>query len=543
MKTSMNRISYALLVCLAACLLPTSGKADEIKTNSKVNEVTVYRTMARESRSASVNAPAGYFEIVLSDISTSMIDQSLLVGVKGSAGLIAATVRTNYFSEDSEKETPEMKRLQDSINSLGYESRWIIVQREVIADEIKLLQENRKLGTPQEAFKPADLNALAELFRTRMNELKKRDFDLQRKSESINERVQRFQNQLQEKGPKQRNPVKEIVLSLMADVAGPISLKINYLISAAGWNPFYDIRVENTSKPVALDYKAKVYQSTGYDWKDVKITVSTANPSRNNNRPILSPRFIDFVAYIPRPKARSAEAPAAAMNMMQLSKDATEDVNMETRIPYEVKVEDNGMNVEFQIDVRQKISSDGKEHLCMLQKLEVPATYRYHAVPRLDPAAFLIARITNYGQYNLLSGQANVFLGEMFVGQVDIQPNAVSDTLLVSLGRDEKIAVKRLKVVDKTARKFIEGNQKETVAWEILLRNNKQTPIEIEVLDQLPISKRKEILVELEDKSGAEYDEDYGKLLWNLKINPNDSKKLKLRYSLTYPKGQQVQEF
>ena len=542
MKTNMNRIIYALLVSLAACLIPTSGKADEIKTNSKVNEVTVYRTMARESRSATVNAPSGYFEVILSDISTSMIDQSLLVGVKGGAGLIAATVRTNYFSEDSEKESPEMKRLQDSINILGYESRWIIVQREIIADEIKLLQENRKLGTAQEAVKPADLNALAELFRTRMNDLRKRDFDLSRKADRINERVEKYQLQLQEKGPRQRDPVKEIVLSMMADAAGPITLKINYLVSAAGWNPFYDIRVENTSKPVSLDYKAKVYQNTGYDWKDVKITVSTANPSRNNNRPILSPRFIDFVAYIPRPKTRFSEASAPAMNMMQLSKNDAESIAYND-VPYEVTVEDNGMNVEFQIDVRQKISSDGKEHLCMLQKLEVPATYRYHAVPRLDPAAFLIARITNYGQYNLLSGQANVFLGEMFVGQVDIQPNAVSDTLLVSLGRDEKIAVKRVKVVDKTAKKLIEGNQKETVAWEIILRNNKQTPIEIEVLDQLPISKRKEILVELEDKSGAEYDEDYGKLLWNLKINPNDSKKLKLRYSLTYPKGQQVQEF
>lgn len=542
----MNRNFTVLLLSFAAYLLPNSGKADEIKTNSKVNEVTVYRTMARESRSATVNAPAGYFEVVLSDISTSMIDQSLLVGVKGTAGLIAATVRTNYFAEEGEKENPQMKRWQDSINILGYESRWIVVQREIIADEIKLLQENRKLGTAQEAIKPADLNALAELFRTRMNDLKKRDFDLQRKSDGINERIQKFQNQLQENGPKQKNPVKEIVLSMMADAAGPISLKINYLVAAAGWSPFYDIRVENTSKPVALDYKAKVYQSTGYDWKDVRITVSTANPSRDNNRPILSPRFIDFLAYVPRKavtRGASVSAPPAAMNMMQLSKDNAEDVSMETKIPYEVKVEDNGMNVEFEIDIRQRISSDGKEHLCMLQKLEMPATYRYHAVPRLDPAAFLIARITNYGQYNLLSGQANVFLGEMYVGQVEIQPNAVSDTLLVSLGRDEKISVKRVKLVDKMSKKFFEDKQTETVGWEIILRNNKTTPIEIEVLDQLPISKRKEIVVELQEKSGAEYIEDYGKILWNLKINPNDSKKLKLKYALTYPKGQQVQEF
>ncbi len=542
----MNRFLTALLITAAFFLQSQSGKADEIKVNSKISEVTVYRSMARESRNATINAPAGYFEVILSDISLSMIDQSLLVGVKGTAGLISATVRTNYFAEESEKESPQMKRLQDSINILGHESRWIVVQREIIADEIRLLQENRKLGTTQESIKPADLNALAELFRTRMNDLKKKDFDLERKSERINEKVAQYQAQLQEMGPRTKAPVKEIVLSLMADAAGPVNLKINYLVSAAGWSPFYDLRVESTAKPVALDYKAKVFQSTGYDWKDVKITVSTANPSRDNNRPILSPRFIDFVAYIPRKAATrgaSVAAPAAAMNMMQLSKDDAEDVALDRAIPYQVNVEDNGMNVEFEIDIRQRISSDGKEHLCMLQKLEVPATYRYHAVPRLDPAAFLMARITNYGQYNLLSGQANVFFGEMYIGQVEIQPNAVSDTLLVSLGRDEKISVKRVKLVDKTSKKFFEDKQTETVGWEIIIRNNKTTAIDIEVLDQLPISKRKEIVVELQEKSGAEYIEDYGKILWNLKINANESKKLKLRYALTYPKGQQVQEF
>jgi hypothetical protein len=78
--------------------------------------------------------------------------------------------------------------------------------------------------------------------------------------------------------------------------------------------------------------------------------------------------------------------------------------------------------------------------------------------------------------------------------------------------------------------------------YEIIIRNNKTTAIDIEILDQVPISKRTEIEVELIDKQGAEYTEEYGKLMWNYSIKPNESQKIRLSYSVKYPKGKVVQE-
>ncbi len=172
----------------------------------------------------------------------------------------------------------------------------------------------------------------------------------------------------------------------------------------------------------------------------------------------------------------------------------------------------------------------------------MPATYRYHAVPKLEAAAFLLARITDYGQYNLLAGQANVFFGDTYVGQVALNPQVTGDTLLVSLGRDEKIVVKRNRIKEKTGKKILSGVQKETYAYEITVRNNKGVPIEIEILDQIPLTRRKEIIVKLEDKSGAEYDVTSGRILWNIKIDANKSKVLDLEYTVEYPEGQTVGE-
>lgn len=548
----MKRIPVLIAMWFSLCALnPARLFAEEIKTTSKLTEVTVYRSMARESRTASANVPSGQFEVIISDISTSMVDNSLLVGVKGAATLLSASVRMNYFQDEVKKDHPDVRRYQDSIKVIGREILWVQSQMEILTEEEQLLKDNRKLGTEHEAMKPSDLTVLVELYRTRMTDIRKKMLALGQKLEDLNERNAKFSNQLAELGNKSKAPVKEIVLSLSAENPAAISLKINYLVSSAGWNPLYDLRVINTNQPVNLDYKAKIFQNTGSDWKDVILSVSTANPSRDNNRPIMSPKFIDYIAYIPRKTKDVSTATqflsnAPAMNMMQLDSKKMVEADGESYnpvLPYEVDVEDNGLNVEFKIQTNQKIKSDGKEHVCMIQTHKVPATFRYHAVPKLDPSAFLLARITDYGKYNLIKGQANVFFEDMYVGQVLLNPESVSDTLLVSLGRDENIQIKRVKLVDKNSRKFLGDTQKDETAWEILVRNNKSAPIEIEVLDQIPLSKRKEIVVSLEEKSGAQYDEEYGKILWNLTIKPGDSKKLKLRYTVEYPKGQQVQEF
>jgi len=518
--------------------------ADEIPTSSKISDVTVYRNMARENRVGSFSTKVGTYEVIVSDISMSMVENSLQVGVKGPATLLSASVRTNYFNELSlENQHPKIAKLQDSLLYYQQEIQWLEEQRKVIKGEIILIEANNKLGSQHEAMKPSDLIALADLYRSRMTDLRKRELGFNRKVVDYTLKTEKIQAQISELGSKPKDPVKEIILSFSSEVIGPVSLNFNYLVSEAGWRPMYDMKVVNTSQPVNLDYKAGIYQQTGFDWKDVKITVSTANPNRNNDRPILNPRFVDFKVYnVKRSEAAPAVSSGAAvtLNMMQTNDNRFEwNNNLEPAITFE----DNGMSVEFTIEAKQKIKSDSKEHVCKIQSYKVPATYKYHTVPKLDAGAFLLARITDYGQYNLLSGQANIFFDDMYIGQTAINPQTVGDTLLVSLGRDENIFVRRTKLMDKTSKKLFGDSQKESYGWEIVVRNNKASVLEIEVLDQIPISKQAEIKVEIQEKSGATYSKEYGKLIWNLKIQPNSSKTLKLEYSIEFPKGKEITEF
>jgi uncharacterized protein (TIGR02231 family) len=526
-----------ILIIGMLCLNLFNGRADEIKVNSKMTDVTVYRNAAKENRTAEALVPKGNSEVVISNITTAMIDNSLQVSVKGNATLLSVSVRTNYFNEQkNELQNPKAQRLRDSIKVIETNLRWMTEQKSLWNGELNLVTELLKQNGGKEGLKVGDINAMIDMYRARFGDLKKKLFDLSLKEEEWLAIKTKHQNQLSEMGNQKKEPVKEIVLHFSSETGGSLQLKTGYLVSQASWQPMYDIMVENTNQPVDLTYKAKLKQNTGFDWKDLKITISTANPTSNNNRPIMSPKYIDYVVY----KVRSSSYEGAT-NMMQvdkysLRKDETSNNELS------VQVNESDIQVEYQIDARQSIPSDGKEHVCRIQNFKIPATYRYHTVPKLEQSAFLLARITNYGQYNLLSGQANVFFGETFVGQVLLNPDITADTMLVSLGRDERIVVKRTRVQDKISRKLFSGFQKDTYAYETVIRNNKGFPIEIEVLDQIPLTRRKEIEVELLDKDGACYNETYGKLLWNFTVKPNESKKVKLSYSVKYPEGKQVSE-
>lgn len=540
------------LIALSLFGLSLQTYADEIPVTSKVTEVTVYRSQAKETRLVNVTIPKGNSEVVITGVSMHMIDQSLQVALKGTATLLSATTRVNYFTELNEEPSKNSayKKLLDSINVFNQDLAWIAEQRIVYTGEMALIENNKKLGSNQESLKPAELVTLSDFYRQRMMDIKKKMHDLTYRETKLAEKRDKFQGQLDEMGQNPREPEKEIVLNFSSEIGGALQLMPSFIVQQAGWTPMYDIKVANTSQPVNILYKARIFQNTGFPWKDVKVSVSTANPSLNNNRPIMNPRFIDFVTYAVRSTAAPTALSNVSMNMAQVQfNDVTAEKGVAATFEwdsnpfnYEVNISETDINVEFEIDARQTIPTDGKEHICAIQNYNVPATFKYHAVPKLDPAAFLLAKVTDYGKYNLLAGPANIFYSDMFVGQTNLNPAASGDTLLISLGRDERIVIKRIKLQDKSSKKILSDTQKETYVYETIIRNNKTTAIEIEILDQVPISKQKTIEVEIEEKGNAEYNEEYGKLLWNLKIKPSETAKIKLGYSVEYPKDKQVIE-
>ena len=89
-------------------------------------------------------------------------------------------------------------------------------------------------------------------------------------------------------------------------------------------------------------------------------------------------------------------------------------------------------------------------------------------------------------------------------------------------------------------KKLIGNVTKETFAYEIVVKNNRKTPVQIDVEDQLPISTQSDIIVDAEEISKAQYDSKTGKLTWTFLLQPGEVKKIALSYSVKYPKNTNV---
>jgi len=197
-------------------------------------------------------------------------------------------------------------------------------------------------------------------------------------------------------------------------------------------------------------------------------------------------------------------------------------------------------NVEFKLDEPFSIKSDGEVRATDMIEYELPAIYEYYCVPKLEEDAFLTAKIMDWDQYNFLEGEASLFFEGKYIGKSILDTRNTSDTLIVSLGRDSNVLVKREKKKEYSSRQFVGSNQKVALAYEISIRNKKGLPISIVIEDQIPISNDKEITVDKLEDSHGEYDHNSGTITWKKEIASGKTEIINLKYAVRYPKGNRM---
>ena len=226
---------------------------------------------------------------------------------------------------------------------------------------------------------------------------------------------------------------------------------------------------------------------------------------------------------------RSSEAAAPASSY----KTVRQPVNLQVEPNDQLQVRSVK---EYTIAMPMSMPSDGKEYNLVIGGESVKAEYEFHATPKLDRDAFLVAKVTNWQDYDLLDATAGIFYEGTFTGKTRLSASLATDTLDISLGRDKSIMIERKKVKDFTSSQLLGSNRTVQRAWEINLRNNKKQAVTLVVFDQYPISKEKDIEVSLTDDGGAKVNKETGILEWKIKLEPGQLKKLTFKYSVKYPK-------
>ena len=193
-------------------------------------------------------------------------------------------------------------------------------------------------------------------------------------------------------------------------------------------------------------------------------------------------------------------------------------------------------NVSFKIDQPYTVQSDNQASVITMTTIAIPVSYQYHTTPKINTNAYLIASIDDWEQYNFLAGQISVVLDDTYIGSSLLELDRAAETLQLSIGIDKSVSVTRERITDYTDKKFLSKKQTESIGWKTIVKNNKEQPINIKVLDQVPVSTNDDIEVDIQELSRANLDEENGLCTWVIDLAPNEQKQLDLKYEVKYPK-------
>jgi len=595
-----------LTVCLLVSAIAMAQKP--IFTSAKTKAVTVYFSGAEITQSTTVNLPVGTSEIVIKNVADYLNENTVQIGAPKSVTVLSVQFSDNYISEyELDESNPAIKRVQDSILYVQKELKKIQIDKNSHQQTIEILDKNKEIRGANSGLNVAELMKLVEYYKSKRIELDNAVVLLVEKETKWKKILEDLNNKLEINTQKEEKISEgKLILQVMNEVAGNVNLDISYITNSASWQPFYDLRTENINAAIDLAYKAKVTQTTGIDWKKIKLTLSSGNPNQNNIAPLLQAWFLSYVKekeFEDRPNAsvlaslqgtapgltiisstgtpgsakfdgyiRGASSingdtdpliiingiPSSNQDFKNLDQNNIKSVNVlkdaaatsiygnkgangvvmitTKNMNDYTTIEEQELNVSFDIDIPYDILSNGKAHSVSLKDIKIPATYKYYAAPKVEKEAFLMAELNDYAKYNLLPGEANIVFEGMYVGKTMINPNQTQDTLNLSMGRDKKISIKRERITDKSGTKFLSSYKEQTFNYDIIVRNNKKEEINMLLKDQYPLSTDKEITVELLDKDGAKANEETGILTWEIKLKPNETKKHRISYKVKYPK-------
>jgi uncharacterized protein (TIGR02231 family) len=555
----MEKMKKVMLSLFVALIFNAQAAEKEI-VKAQITEVTVYAQGAQLFQKANYSIKPGISEVIIEGISP-YIDQNSLQ-VKATGSVVILDSKYSLFQPAhavvNEAAIPlkirrEIRQVEDSLKMLGFDLLEIQDEIDVLTTAKSIIANN---GTLRNQGKVTDsLNLLKqaiEYYSTKVLEinkkilaLRKRKVEREAKKTSLDERLQKLREYQENNGiqPENDEPIHRITVTLSAKEIATGKLTISYLVENAGWVPRYDLRSDGMTSKINLTYKAQVFQNSGLDWENVRLNISTNNPYQNKTKPSLDPWYIDYNNYrtqvkekadgkrLEEIKVQSNNEPMAYSNSLSLSK-----VNVGMTSADFVQVVRQMTSAEFKIDLPYTIKSDNEQHMVLIKVADLDAEYKYFSIPKLDNAAYLVAQLTNLDELGLVPAQANIFYDGSYIGETYLDPSVMEDTLSLSLGKDPNILVKRTLLKKESKERIIGESKERTMSYSIEVKNNKATPIELIIQDQLPITQNPEILIEPTSLDKGALETKSGTVTWKINLKPKDNKTINFGYKVKYKK-------
>ncbi|MDD1535477.1 MULTISPECIES: mucoidy inhibitor MuiA family protein [unclassified Bradyrhizobium] len=553
MRITAKCLATTSLVLVTAALAVPSWAA-ELDAKSAIDAVTVYPDGATVTRIIALDLASGDSTLVARDFPLSLDPSSLRVEGEAGAKLTIGTIDArppravppvNLSELDKRIEALKDQRadLQGAIDSAN--ARRSFAQRFAEASPAGLGDkgEARPITEWRAAFA-----AVAEETATADTTIR----DATRKQREIDRQIAQLEAERSAKPPSKL----EVRIDVASAAATKATLRVTYAVRNARWVPLYDARLDTGAKDrkpqLELVRRAEITQSTGEDWSNVALGVSTVRIGRGGSAPELGslvaqypqppkPLALGTASDLARPAPMTRQAHSPAMAKIAEASEPRERADEQQAL-----AEIGGFQATFKIPGRVSLGAQEGAKSMRIAAMTVPAELAVRAAPVLDPTAFLEASFKQTDDTTLLPGKVAIYRDGVFVGRGKISASAKDDVVRLGFGADDKVRIERavLKRNEGSAGLLVTTSKTDERTFKTTIRNGHDFPIRVAIEDQLPVSESEDIVVEMlpstTPPTANNIRDKRGVLEWSFEAKPGEVRDINFAWRIRWPKDKSM---
>lgn len=420
---------------------------------------------------------------------------------------------------------------------------------QTVKQQIDILKKQSVLWLNNGEFQKSDGINIQDM-ETYIERLPFRIGTINSKIRELEKKEKKLEEELKDLRKKENEPYLSIDLNAPEEKTYPFY--VQYYESSAQWYPVYQIYTDGKGESVNIKITARIIQQTEEDWDQIKVTLVSGDPTESKDIPELRSVYLD---YVPEKKG-DTQADNEKNRSVKLLKstnlyfdddddylfDDDTDTGMFELDAGKAEMHNDGSMTEYVLDSYKTILHGIRGTAADLQQFTLEADYRLTIIPKKEKAAFLTAAVKKRDLPSSIRGTASVYVNGMYAGTTNINPDMTKDTVLLSLGKDEKIHVKRKEVGDVTFTDMFETHMINEKMYEIIVSSSSDESVVVHIVDQIPVSRNKGIVVETIDLGNGELDQATGKVEWVLELQPKQTITLPLAYRITWPQDKEIKE-
>ena len=539
----------SLVLLMAFATVPL--KAADLDVTSAIDAVTVYPDGASVTRVITLDLPSGDNTLVAKDFPLTLDPSSLRVEGEAGTKLTIGAIDARPPRQVTPVNLPEIDKRIEALKD----------QRADLDGAISAAEARRKFAERFAEASPAGLGEKGEArpldewraaFAAVGDEVAKADTairDAQRKQRDIDREIARLEQDRNAKPPSKL----EVRVDLAAAASTKATLRVTYAVRHARWTPIYDARLDTGTKDrkpsMELVRRAEITQSTGEDWSNVTLGVSTVRTARGGAAPDLNSLIVQY-PQVPRPqmlggiadgRRSMAVAPAPAPASEAVDNLARKEKADEQQAVAEV----GAFQASFRIPGRVSVGANEGAKSLRIGSTTIMPDLVIRSAPVIDPTAFLEASFVQSEDAPLLPGKVSIYRDGMFVGRGKMASAGKDETVRLGFGADDKVKIERAVLKrNEGSSGLIVTSKTDERAFKTTVRNGHDFAIKIAVEDQLPISENEEIAVEMlpstTPPTATNVHDKRGVLEWAFEAKAGEVKDINFAWRLRWPKDKGV---